>query len=418
MLTAISRYGARVLPNTEELVAACKARGEYIQGPRIAEFEEMFARRAGGGTAVTAAYGRMAFYYILKALDLPPGSEIIFPSLTFWVVPELAKVAGLTVVFADVDPKTFTIDPASVERVVTDKTRAIVPTHLYGLSCDMDAIGAIAARHNLVVIEDCAHALGATYKGKPVGTFGSGALFSFQTLKPLNCYGGGAALLQDRALAAKVRTLVDALPWPSEKRVTDRLLLGRLQRIFIKPWVFSISLFPVLWVSAWIDANPDVFLWEKIRSLDPLPDAYTERFPNVQAAIGLEALNYLDEWTSRARAHAESMNRVLSAIAGVQVPWVPPGCSHVYYQYCVYGSEHVKRDDLVVRCVRRGVDIETLHVDVPPDMELFAGAVAEAGGARRASQAIQIPVYSSLTGDQVDRVASVVRDVLLSFSRA
>jgi len=419
MLTAISRYGARVVPNTEELVAACKVRGEFIQGAQIAEFEDAFARRAGGGIAVTAAYGRMAFYYMLKALDLPRGSEIIFPSLTFWVVPELAKVAGLTVVFADVDPKTFTIDAASVERVITEKTRVIVPTHLYGLSCDMDKVEAIAARHNLVVIEDCAHALGATFKGRAVGTFGSGALFSFQTLKPLNCYGGGAALLQDRALAAKVRAGVDALPWPSEKRVTDRLLMGRLQRIFIKPWVFSISLFPVLWIAAWIDANPDVFLWEKIRSLEPLPESYIERFPNVQATIGLEALKHLDEWTSRARAHAESMNRVLSATPGVQVPVVPSGCSHVYYQYCVYGPERVDRDELVVRCVRRGVDIETLHVDVPPDMELFAGAVAEATGARRASQAIQIPVYSSLTDEQVARVATVVRDVLAeSSSRA
>jgi dTDP-4-amino-4,6-dideoxygalactose transaminase len=409
---AISRYGARVLPNTEQLIAACRARGEFIQGPQIAEFEDALARRVGGGTAVCAAYGRMAFYYMLRALDLPAGSEIIFPSLTFWVVPELAKVAGLRVVFADVDPRTFTIDPASVERVITANTRAIVPTHLYGLPCDMDAILDIASRHNLVVLEDCAHALGATYKGRQVGTFGSGALFSFQTLKPLNCYGGGAALLQDAALAAKVRAIVDPLPWPSEKRVADRLFLGRLQRIFIKPSVFSISLFPVLWVSALIDANPDVFLWENIRSLDPLPDAYTERFPNVQAAIGLEGLKQFDRWTADARAHAELMNRTLGALPGVQVPHVPDGSTHVYYQYCVYGPEAVDRDALVVRCVRRGIDIETLHVDVPPDMDLFAGVTAEAAGARRASQAIQIPVYSSLTGDQIARVASVVRDVL------
>ena len=94
MHSAISRYGARVLPDTEQIAHACKARGEYIQGPQIAEFERAFERRAGAGTAITAAYGRIAFYYMLKALDLPPGSEIIFPSLTFWVVPELAKVAG------------------------------------------------------------------------------------------------------------------------------------------------------------------------------------------------------------------------------------------------------------------------------------------------------------------------------------
>lgn len=412
MLTAISRYGARVLPHTEDIVAGCKARGELIQGPQIAEFERAFERRAGRGTAVSAAYGRIAFYYMLKALDLPPGSEIIFPSLTFWVVPELARVAGLTVVFADVDPQTFNLDPDSVERLITGKTRAVVPTHLYGLPCDMDRILGIAARHNLIVLEDCAHALGATYKGRPVGTFGTGALFSFQTLKPLNCYGGGMALVADAAIAGKVRQIVDALPWPGEKRVRDRLLMGRLQRIFVKPWVFSISLFPVLWVSALIDANPDVFLWEKIRSLGPLPDQYTERFPNVQAAIGLAALERLDGWTAHVRANAQYMNRVLGDVPGVQIPYVPPDRTHVYYQYCVYGPEGPQRDELVVRCVRRGIDIETLHVDVPPDMELFEGATAEADGARRAAQAMQIPIYSGLSREQIERVATTVRDVL------
>jgi perosamine synthetase len=412
MLTAISRYGARVLPETEDIVARLKARGEFIQGPQIEEFERAFEQRAGHGTAISAAYGRIAFYYMLKALDLPAGSEIIFPSLTFWVVPELARVAGLTVVFADVDPATFNMNPDSVERLITDKTRAIVPTHLYGLPCDMDRILEIAAKHDLVVIEDCAHALGATYKGRPVGTFGTGALFSFQTLKPLNCYGGGMALVQDPAVAAKVRAIVDALPWPTEKRVRDRLLMGRLQRIFIKPWVFSISLFPVLWVSALIDANPDVFLWEKIRSLHPLPDQYVERFPNVQAAIGLAALKHLDGWTAQVQANARRVDEVLGALPGVQVPRVPPDRTHVYYQYCVYGGADRPRDDFVVRCVRRGIDVETLHVDVPPDMDLFQGAAAQADGARRAAQAMQIPIYAGLTREQIDRVATTVRDVL------
>ena len=288
----------------------------------------------------------------------------------------------------------------------------MVPTHLYGLPCDMDRILDIASRHNLIVLEDCAHALGATYKGRAVGTFGTGALFSFQTLKPLNCYGGGMALVQDASVAAKVRQIVDALPWPSEKRVRDRLLMGRLQRIFVKPWVFSISLFPVLWISALIDANPDVFLWEKIRSLRPLPEQYTERFPNVQAAIGIEALKHLDGWTAQVQANARYMDGMLGQLPGIQVPSVPPDRTHVYYQYCVYGPDGPARDDLVVRCVRRGIDIETLHVDVPPDMELFAGATAEAEGARRAAQAMQIPIYSGLARDQIERVGTTVRDVL------
>src|SRR5438874_8807853 len=229
MLTAISRYGARVLPNTEQIVADCKARGEFIQGPDIARFEAAFAKRlrVDASHAIAASYGRMAFYYILKALDLPPGSEVVFPALTFWVVPELARVAGLKVVFADVDPATFTIDPASLERAITPATRAVVPTHLYGLPCDMDAIRQIAARRDLRVIEDCAHALGATYQGQPVGTIGDAGFFSFQTLKPLNCYGGGLALVRDPALATRVRELAEREPWPDQKRIENRLLVGR-----------------------------------------------------------------------------------------------------------------------------------------------------------------------------------------------
>ena len=419
MLTAISRYGARVLPNTEQLVAGCKARGEFIQGPQIAQFEAAFARRVGmeAPRAIAASYGRMAFYYVLKALDLPPGSEIVVPALTFWVVPELARVAGLKVVFADVDPATFTLDPQAFERAVTPNTRAVVPTHLYGLPCDMDAIMAIASRHGIRVIEDCAHALGATYNGKPVGTFGEAGFFSFQTLKPLNCYGGGLALVADAAVAARVRALADAEPWPDAKRIENRLLVGRLQRIFIKPWVFTISAFPILWASSLIGANPDVYLWEEIRSLQPLPDSYTERFPNVQAVIGLAALEMFDVWTERARRHARVMDQALGRLPGIEIPTVPPKRTHVYYQYCVHGPE---RDELVVRCVRRGVDIETLHVDVCSSMELFEGSPVSppgAPGATRAAAAMQIPVYSSLTDEQAQRVARVVRRVLSRAAR-
>jgi perosamine synthetase len=409
---AVSRYGARVLPDTQQLIARCRAREELIQGPRIAEFERAFEARAGRGRAIATSYGRTAFYHMLEALDFPPGSEIILPSLTFWVVPEMARAAGLTVVFADVDPRTFNLDPASVERLITPRTRAIVPTHLYGLPCDMDRLLAIAARHNLVVLEDCAHALGATYKGRPVGTFGDGALFSFQTLKPLNCYGGGMALVHDATLAAKVRRIVDALPWPSGSRVARRLTVGRLQRIFIRPRVFSISLFPILWASSFANAQPDVFLWEKIRPLNPMPEEYLERFPNVQAVIGLEGLRRLDEWTRQVQQNAGCVTRALRNIPGVQVPYVPPDRTHAYYQYCVYGPGTRGRDELVLGCVRHGIDIETLHVDVPPDIALFRGSRAEADGARRASQAIQIPVYAGLKQEQVDRIAATVAGVL------
>ena len=415
MLTAISRYGARVLPNTEQIVADCKRRGELIEGPQITQFEAAFARRAGLAAphAITASYGRMAFYYILKALDLPRGSDIVIPALTFWVVPELARAAGLNVVFADIEPATFTLSPAALERAITPNTTAVVPTHLYGLPCDMDAIMSIASRRGLRVVEDCAHALGATFDGRPVGTFGDAGFFSFQTLKPLNCYGGGLALVRDPGVAARVRAFAEAERWPDRKRIENRLLVGKLQRIFIRPGVFTISAFPILWVASLVGANPDVYLWEEIRSLTPLPDSYSERFPNVQAAIGLAALDRLDGWTEQTRRHAALMDRAFAGVPDISVPAVPPKRTHVYYQYCLYAP---KRDELVVRCVRRGVDIETLHVDVCSDMELFRDCRVEpagAPGARRAAGAMQVPVYAALTDAQANRVARVVRDVIV-----
>jgi dTDP-4-amino-4,6-dideoxygalactose transaminase len=407
MLTAISRYGVRSAPHVDEIIRRCQQRNELVQGPLIEAFERAFETRLGSGTAIATSYGRMAFLHILRALELPAGSEIIVPALTFWVIPELARRAGLRPVFVDVDPATFTLDPSAFERAITPATRAVVPTHLYGLPCDMDAIMTIARSHRLIVIEDCAHALGATFKGRQVGTFGDAAIFSFQTLKPLNAFGGGMAIVRDRATARRLRTEVDALPWPDEQRIRNRFKIGRAQRFFARPGVFTLSAFPILWVASWFEANPDVYLWEKIRPLDPLPGAYGERFPNVQAAIGLAGLPLVDGWTEAARAHAALIDRVLGGTPNVQTPVVPRDRTHVYYQYCAYVPD---RDDLVRRCIRRGVDIETLHVDVCTRLPLFADLTPPAApGADRAAGVVQVPVYASLTDAQVRRVAKTVK---------
>src|SRR5881394_4219987 len=174
-MAAICRFGMRMVPNISEIIAECRNKKQLVQGPHIAEFEQEFLRVLGGRghvRAVSTEYGRMALYFILKALNLPAGSEIIVPALTFWVVPEMTRVAGLTPVFVDIDPSTFTMSPAAAERAITPNTRAILPTHLYGMACDLDPILALAKRHNLKVVEDCAHSLGAQYKGQMVGTHG------------------------------------------------------------------------------------------------------------------------------------------------------------------------------------------------------------------------------------------------------
>src|SRR5436305_3389774 len=196
-LRTIARYGVRSVPGDEREVVAAFRRGEAVEGPAVAEFEGRFADYHGIDHAVAASFGRMAFYYILRALDLPAGSEIIFPALTFWVVPEMARRAGLRPVFVDVDPTTFNLDPAKIEAAITERTRAIVPTHLYGQPCEMTEIMRAAERHDLIVIEDCAQAVGARYRGRRVGTFGTASFYSFQLLKGINTYGGGMALTND-----------------------------------------------------------------------------------------------------------------------------------------------------------------------------------------------------------------------------
>lgn len=199
----------------------------------------------------------MALYFILKSMQFPEGSEIIVPALTFWVVPEIARVAGLTVVFADVDPITFTLSPAAMERAITPNTRAVLPTHLYGLSCDMDPILALARQHNLKVIEDCAHSLGAEYKGRMVGTLGDASFFSFQAFKPLNTYGGGLAWTRDAELARRVGEYADGEEWPTDARVQSILRQGKLQYTFIRPKVFTYSVFPIWYAASFLGAKPE-----------------------------------------------------------------------------------------------------------------------------------------------------------------
>lgn len=405
---AIPRYGARVIPNTEQTIAAVRARGQLVEGPHIAEFEQAFAARMGANHAVATSYGRMAFLYLLEALQLPRGSEIVMPALTFWVIPELARVAGLKPVFADVDPRLFTLDPCAFERVITPRTSAVVPTHLYGLPCDMERIVAVARRHGLKVIEDCAHALGAAWRGQPVGTLGDAGFFSFQLLKPLNTYGGGMAVTNDATVAARVAAAAAAERLPREADVLRRLQLGRVQRIAIRPRVFSASLFPVMWAASWINVTPDVYLWEKIRSLDPLPAAYRERYANVQAALGLEGLAHLDAWTDATIEHARLLGDALAG-TDIETPTVPPSARHVFYQYAIYAKE---RDAVVRGCLRRGIDVESLHVDVCTRLPLFGNGHAPAPGAERSAEAIQLPVYASLKPDHVDRIASVLREAV------
>jgi len=409
-MAAICRFGMRVVPNISEIIAQCRNKKQLVQGPHIAEFEQEFRKVLGGRghvRAVSTEYGRMALYFILKALNIPAGSEIIVPALTFWVVPEITRVAGLKPVFADIDPHTFTLDPKAAERAITPNTRAILPTHLYGMSCDMAPIMALARKHSLKVIEDCAHSLGTTCNGQPAGTFGDGSFFSFQAFKPLNTYGGGLAWVRDADLAKKVWEFADAEQWPSEKRVESILRAGWWQHTFIRPRVFTLSLFPIWYVASFTGSKPEEKLWESVRRLDPLPAHYRGKFSNVQAAIGLAGLQRLPEFIERTRRHAKVYDEMLGDVSGVTIPRIPEGRNHVYYQYCPYVPDYL---DLVKRCIRRGVDVAPMHVDHCTTMEIFDWKGPASPGAAKAMTAVQMPVYESLSDAEIERIGRLVRE--------
>ena len=403
----IARYGVRTVPGDEKEVVAAFRRGEAVNGPAIAEFERSFADYHGLDHAITATYGRMAFYYILRALQLPAGSEIIFPALTFWAIPEIARQAGLKPAFVDVDRATFNLDPSKVEAAINEHTRVIVPTHLYGQPCSMTEIMRIAERHNLIVIEDCAQAAGARYRGRRVGTFGDASFFSFQMLKGINTYGGGMALTHDVNLARRIRKQVQQEP---EQRVQDlakRFATGYAARVGVSPKGFTFWGFP-LQCAASLFGHYDLskFVWEKIRPLDPFPRSYRQKYSNVQALLGLRQLARLDEFNARSREHAAQYTRGLAGCPQIQTPRTFEDVDHVFYQYCIYTVDPAQTSRAVIR---RGVDVETMHVDVCSRLELFKEFAVSCPGAEATERALQLPVYSRLRASDIERVLRVVR---------
>ena len=183
-------------------------RSWYIEGKEDEEFEKTFAKYCDSKYCVGAGNGLDALMLALKALDIKQGHEVIVPSNTYIATALAVTYVGATPVFVEPDIRTFNIDPNNIERVISEKTKAIMPVHLYGQPCDMDPIMEIAKKHNLYVIEDCAQAHGATYKGKVIGSFGNAAGFSFYPGKNLGALGdAGATVTNDEELAKKVRAL-------------------------------------------------------------------------------------------------------------------------------------------------------------------------------------------------------------------
>ena len=290
-------------------IARVVASGWFVLGPEVERFEAEFAAACGGTHGVGVGTGTDAITLILRALDIGPGDEVITPPLSAAYSALAVMMAGARPVFADIDPARLTLDPAATEAAVTRRTRAILPVHLYGQPADMTAIMAVAARHNLTVVEDAAQAHLATSDGRPVGTMGVAGAFSFYPTKNLGALGdGGAVVTNDAALAARIKRLRNG---------------GQTTR----------------------------YRHEEAGA--------NSRLDELQAAILRARLPYLRGWTARRRQIAAAYRAGITA-PGIAVP-AQFDAGHVYHLFPVLTT---RRDEAQAHLSANGVET-LIHYPVP-----------------------------------------------------
>ncbi|MBI4055709.1 MAG: DegT/DnrJ/EryC1/StrS family aminotransferase, partial [Elusimicrobia bacterium] len=266
---------------------------QFILGPEGENFEQEAAQAFGFKRFIGTSSGTSALHMALLAAGIGPGDEVITTPHTFIATTTAISQVGAKIVFADIDPKTYDLDPVAAEKAVTSKTRAILPVHLYGHPCDMEALAAIARKHHLKIIEDCAQAHLARYRGQPVGTFGELACFSFYPSKNLGAYGdAGAVATQDDALAARCKSLRHAGRPPGGK-----------------------------------------YLHEE--------EGLNARLDELQAAILRVKLRHLPRWTELRRKWAMLYDRLLEDLP-VQLP--PPPTETAQPVYHLYSIQVEQRD--------------------------------------------------------------------------
>ena len=359
---------ARPLIGAEERAAvdAVLAGGMVVQGPQVAAFEEEFSARVVGGAHCVAVNSGTSAQH-LAALASGAGAdreaEVIVPSFTFAATANSVAITGARPVFADIDPVTFTLDPASVEAAVTERTIAIEVVHLYGLPANMPEILDIARRHGLAVWEDCAQAHAAAIDDEPVGAFGAWGSFSFYPTKNMTSLEGGMVSTADAELARRVRLLRNQ----------------GMERQY---------------------ANEVVGL--------------NNRMTDVAAAVGRVQLTRLAGWTAARRANAAALDAGLADAPGVVTPHVPPGYTHVYHQYTIRleGASAAERDE-VARVLREQWRVGTgVYYPIPnhrlPSLAPYAPGVDLPGTERAARECLSLPVHPSLSEADLERIVRAV----------
>jgi len=330
-------------------------------GPNTQAFEEEFAGYCGARSCISVANGTDALHLALRAAGVGPGDEVITVAHTFFASTEAIVMAGATPVYVDTDPRTYLMDVDQIEARISSRTKAIMPVHLYGQMADMDAIMAIAARHDLVVIEDEAQAHGAEYKSRKAGSIGQLGCFSFYYSKNLGAYGeSGAVVTSDPELARRLRLLRDH---------------GSEHRYHHAEYGFN------------------------------------SRMDEIQAAVLRIKLRYLDTWNTQRRERAATYDRLL-ATANVGLPVTGADRSHIYYVYVIRSAE---RDALQRRLAEREIGTG-VHFPIPIHLQPATRTLGYRPGdlpqtEQAAREVLSIPMYPELAPDQQEWVAAGITSV-------
>ncbi|MBK8985787.1 MAG: DegT/DnrJ/EryC1/StrS family aminotransferase [Chloroflexi bacterium] len=341
----------------KQAVMAVLDSGMLAQGPRTAAFEEKFAAVCGVKHAVAASSGTTALHIALLAHGIGPGDEVITTPFTFIASVNSIVYTGAKPVFVDIDPETFNINPDLLAAAITPRTKAIMPVHLYGYPCDMDAIMSIADQHGLAVIEDAAQSIGATYKGKMTGSFGTGC-FSLYATKNVMSAEGGMITTNDDDIAQRCRMIRNH---------------GMQRRYYHDMLGFNF------------------------------------RMTDLHAAIGLAQLDRLDEFTSKRRANAAYLN---AHITSVKTPTVQEGYDHVWHQYTVRVNGGRNRDEAVKQLTEAGIGTGIFY-PVPANKQSHLAAMGLGGDTlpvteQIATEVISLPVHPQLSQSDLETIVSEV----------
>ena len=385
----------------------CLLAGQTRRGPHVERFEDELAERLEGRRPRVVGSGRLALLLVLDALGIERGSTVLLPAYNASCVPNVLQAAGYGLHFVDIRPDTLHLDVGALPETPPPDLKAIVVTHIEGSPAPMAEVLAWARTHGLVVIEDAAHALGATLDGQPVGTLADGAIFSLGRGKHLNTLGGGMAIVSGDEAHQRLDRSVEALPRASAFELLGAVFMEGMVETGTTPAIFGLLALPVMRLARRFGRDPMTALFEDDKSpLQDIPAPMRRRLTNLQARFGLEALLDFDRTLARRRDHAGRLREALGDVLRLQQPIA--GADPAWLELTALVDD---RDGFQSALLARGIDTQRTWMDACDELEAFDEA--DGGPCEHArdvaARAVYLPTYASLTEAQVDGIIEVVQ---------